>query len=242
VVAAPAAAAAQDADEFPGAELFYDAGAIGFVYAPLALVATAELAFDPPLAPRWFSDPEADVPEFKNTVPELYVGVGGALLATGLFVTKADGRWFHVKGMAQSITTTLAISSLAKNVFGRRRPHWTSESIDRDHRRSFPSSHASTTFSLSTYGCLFLHRDGELGRVRTPLCAGLAAVAGLVAYSRVIDRRHHRSDVLAGALLGVVTSTGFFVWQESRYSRATGAAEPGESTGFPLGLGWAGSF
>jgi hypothetical protein len=244
LVASPAAAGAQqDADEFPGGEFFYDAGAIGFVYAPLALVAAAELAWDPPLMPRLFDDPDSDNPDFENTIPELYVGLGGALLATSLFASCEEGRWFHVEGMAQSISTTLAISSVAKNIFGRRRPHWTAESTDRDHRRSFPSSHASTAFSLSTYGCLFLHRDGELGWVRTPLCAGLAAVAGLVAYSRVGDRRHHRSDVLAGALVGVVTSTSFFVWQESRYDHAReGEDAAAETAGFPVGLGWAGSF
>ena len=243
LVASPAAAVAQEADEFPGGEFFYDAGAIGFVYAPLAIVATAELAWDPPQMPRLFDDPLNEDPAFENTVPELYVGLGGAILATGLFASREEGRWFHVKGMAQSISTTLAISSVAKNIFGRRRPHWTPESTDRDHRRSFPSSHASTTFSLATYGCLFLHRDGGLDWIDTPLCAGLAAVAGLVAYSRVGDRRHRRSDIIAGALVGVVTSTSFFVWQESRYDRALEGEDTGtETTGFPVGLGWAGSF
>lgn len=223
LILVPRAGSAQDADpdEFPGADYFYDGGAIAFVYAPLALWAAAELAFDPPAEPRLFSSSEGGEPLEGNTVPEIYVGIGAAALAAALFAPDRGGRWFHLEGFAQAAATTLAVSGIAKLIFGRHRPFYVEGSPDSDHRKSFPSSHSSTSFVTASYACMYLHRDGELGAIRTSSCAALLATASLIAYSRVRDNRHHPSDVITGALLGTAIATGFFAWHERRYRDAT---------------------
>lgn len=225
VVAAPASAQ-DDPDEFPGGELFYSADTIGLVYAPLAIVAAVELGLEPPETPRLFSPDEGGAPSFDNTVPEIYVGLAGAAIAAGIFIPEREGRWYHVKGMSQAVSLTLALTSIGKNVFGRHRPHWSPETSSiEDTRRSFPSGHSSTGFSIATYGCLFLHREGA-GIVEGIACASLLAAAGLTAYSRVRDNRHHWSDVIAGASLGVVVSSSMFAISELRYRDAVDEATP----------------
>lgn len=81
-----------------------------------------------------------------------------------------------------------------------------------DGRRSFPSGHASTSFSLAVYASLvtgghFVWGEGATGNHRL---AGIAlqtvalGTASFVAWSRVDDGRHNVSDVLTGAALGTV--------------------------------------
>lgn len=237
LAAAGPAHAQQDADDFPGGDFFYDGGAIGLVYVPLAIVAAVELGLDPPDSPRLFSPDEGGSPTFANTVPEPYVGIAGAVVAAAIFLPIREGRWFHVKGMAQSVSVTLALTSVGKNLFGRHRPHWSPESNgETDTRRSFPSGHSSTAFSIASYGCLFLHRDGP-GVVPGLACGTLLAAAGLTAYSRVRDSRHHGTDVIAGAMLGTVTSAALFAVTESRYQLRVDLT--GRS---PLSLSWGGRF
>ena len=60
---------------------------------------------------------------------------------------------------------------------------------------SFPSGHASSAFFAAT---LLIARDG---RRSAPLWLGLA---GVVATSRAFVRIHHPSDVVAGAVVGLL--------------------------------------
>jgi membrane-associated phospholipid phosphatase len=84
-----------------------------------------------------------------------------------------------------------------KQLFRRSRPIWNREHA-RPHRlrtpstSSFPSGHASSAFMAI----------GVLGR-SDPLWPAYAAVAAVVASSRVYVKIHHASDVVAGAALGV---------------------------------------
>ncbi len=65
---------------------------------------------------------------------------------------------------------------------------------------SFPSVHAARSFFLAWVFAAWLHSCG-LGVL-------FFVLAALVAWSRVIRRRHHVSDVLAGALLGCLLGWG----------------------------------
>uniref|UniRef100_A0A6P4FRE2 Phosphatidate phosphatase n=1 Tax=Drosophila rhopaloa TaxID=1041015 RepID=A0A6P4FRE2_DRORH len=85
----------------------------------------------------------------------------------------------------------------------------TSEDMIRDLTVSFPSGHSTMAF----YGLVFVAL--HLRRRRWPLPGSLlgpvlqlacVAVASFVALSRVMDYKHHWSDVAAGSLLGVGTA------------------------------------
>ncbi|SNX86169.1 related to DPP1 - diacylglycerol pyrophosphate phosphatase [Melanopsichium pennsylvanicum] len=81
----------------------------------------------------------------------------------------------------------------------------------RDGFRSFPSGHASTSFAGLTYLSLYLagklHLFDRRGHAVTAwLCATPLMAATLIAVSRTMDYRHHATDVIAGALLGLVIS------------------------------------
>jgi membrane-associated phospholipid phosphatase len=108
-------------------------------------------------------------------------------------------------------------SSLVKNMIGRARPfvggvanpylfdpfHWTPAYA------SLPSGHATTAFAvLAAFGTLW-------PRARTVLLV----YALLIAASRVVVTAHHPTDVLAGALVGMVG-----VWLVRRYFALRGLA------------------
>jgi YegS/Rv2252/BmrU family lipid kinase len=63
---------------------------------------------------------------------------------------------------------------------------------------SFPSGHSASAFAFATAVSL------ELPQLALPL----GALAGAVAYSRVLTRVHYPSDVLAGSALGVAAALG----------------------------------
>lgn len=78
----------------------------------------------------------------------------------------------------------------------------------RDGFRSFPSGHASTSFAGLTYLSLYLaaklHLFDRRGHAVTAwLCITPLMAATLIAVSRTMDYRHHATDVIAGALLGL---------------------------------------
>lgn len=101
-----------------------------------------------------------------------------------------------------------------------------------DGRWSFPSGHASTAFSLISYAVIYMiwtsyWRVGtyryslstsKLVRLRKEIGSALVLLwimllwtfAWAVGASRITDFKHHASDVIAGALLGIVIATSTF--------------------------------
>lgn len=63
-------------------------------------------------------------------------------------------------------------------------------------RYSFPSHHAARAWMAAS----------AAAAVSGPAGAGLAVLAGLISYSRLVLRRHYLSDVLAGAGLGILAA------------------------------------
>lgn len=98
-----------------------------------------------------------------------------------------------------------------------------------DGMKSFPSGHASTAFTLGVFvswycmwyararlGKIFITAPGK-HKVQYSLASGLLYIwvifqiswAWGVAISRVIDNKHHESDVISGAFLGTIVSIVF---------------------------------
>ncbi len=88
------------------------------------------------------------------------------------------------------------VNGAIKSLFHRARPPWEVDrprALRRPRTSSFPSGHATSGFTAAG-----LLSDGDR------LWPAYYALAAVVASSRVYVRAHHASDVLAGALIGVV--------------------------------------
>ena len=98
------------------------------------------------------------------------------------------------------------VTPLLKDTFGRARPitgegTWVFHGFGNSNAHaSFPSGHATNAFAAAT--AIAAHSDGYL----VPVIAYSLATG--VAFSRVNDRAHFPSDVLAGALIGRAVARG----------------------------------
>lgn len=101
-------------------------------------------------------------------------------------------------------------SHVLKELFGRVRPCEALEGVRAidgcRHSLSFPSSHAVNTFAAATLFSLFYRRW-------VPWVA--YGLAGVVSYSRIYLGLHYPSDVLGGAVIGVVCAL-VVVWTYQR--------------------------
>ena len=132
--------------------------------------------------------------------PEVFLSVGGGLLAAGVVARDANlrrrgGRVLTAVFSAQ--LTTLAL----KEVFGRVRPAETRDPYvfrPFSHHEGFPSGHTTTAFALAAA----LSEEVDNRWVRAVLYAGATGTA----WSRMNDRRHWLSDVLGGAAIGITAA------------------------------------
>jgi undecaprenyl-diphosphatase len=110
-----------------------------------------------------------------------------------------------------AVLVALATTGAIKVLAGRTRPdasadgsahHWRPGSgLRGDAWRSFPSGHASLATAAAVTVAHGLRTAGSAGW-RDGAAIGAYALAGTAIVSRVRDRRHWLSDVLAGAALG----------------------------------------
>ncbi|PWV01311.1 putative phosphatidic acid phosphatase protein [Trypanosoma cruzi] len=96
----------------------------------------------------------------------------------------------------------------------------------REGRLSFPSGHSSTSFSVLAFMSLFLFaytqpssRGGSF--LRLILSLSPLAIAFLCAVSRTRDYWHHFDDIVAGALIGIVSAlmcfyNAFYITEDGR--------------------------
>jgi membrane-associated phospholipid phosphatase len=94
-----------------------------------------------------------------------------------------------------AVGITGGITNMLKNSTDRRRPDESSDN-------SFPSAHASSSFSYMTLANRNIDSMDMPGALKPPLKVGNMVLAYGVAWARVEGHRHYPSDVLAGAALG----------------------------------------
>ncbi len=212
----------------PKVEDLWNGGAIPFIYAAAGITFGLHYFANPPESPRFFSESEGGEEVLGDTVPEAAVAAF-AIGSAGLIAAVPTGeRWHHLKGFAEGIFTTLAITEIAKNVVGRHRPSFSeSQKEDIDLRRSFFSGHSSLTAASTVYFGLYLNlhilpsvMDSHLRLAQAAATVGLGGILIGVPATRVKDNRHHLSDVVTGVAVGSATAVGFYLYQSYRFSSA----------------------
>lgn len=103
----------------------------------------------------------------------------------------------RVEAVVVSATSTMLVNAgvteLVKSSFHELRP-------DRNGNNSFPSRHTSWAFSASTV------ISNELYRKSPYWSMGAQALASAIGLQRVMSRRHYGSDVIGGAITGVLSA------------------------------------
>ena len=115
--------------------------------------------------------------------------------STTLYLDDSKGEMEFYK----SFGSTVAATYLLKYTVQRERPNG-------EDTHSFPSGHSSSTFSSAS----FIHIRYGFKYAILPYIA-----ASYTAYSRVESQQHYLSDVVAGAVIGVVSSWYFTSSYES---------------------------
>ena len=229
-------ARAEPRDSFDASYL-HDGGALPFFWAPLALGIGAQTLLSPREIPFGFTE-EGGAPAASWEVPSwalfgMGIAAGGAILASG-----DESRYYHVKGISQSMATSMFVTSVGKSVFGRRRPDWSKDRNTWSSRRAFPSGHATQAFAVATYSILFLRGhvlDDEPAYWKVAAYGGITLGATLLGAERIYHKRHYLTDVVVGALIGTATSFAFYHYQESKLDADRDSA-PSARNG-PV-LGW----
>jgi membrane-associated phospholipid phosphatase len=118
----------------------------------------------------------------------LFLSIPSLTLGTTLYFDNQEGQKQFYKSFASNTLLTYGL----KYSINRQRPNGESH--------SFPSGHTSTTFQSAS----FIHKRYGL-KYALPAYLG----ATFVGYSRVTSNNHHITDVLAGAIIGSLSSFYF---------------------------------
>jgi membrane-associated phospholipid phosphatase len=132
--------------------------------------------------------------------PEVYLPVALGTIAAGLIagdddVTRAGGR------IAGSLAVAGLGHSALKLVVGRLRPTFTTDQYQFkpfSSQASWPSGHTAQAFALASSVGDEIDSDA--------VSVGLYALASLTGWSRINDNRHWLTDVVTGALIGIVSA------------------------------------
>jgi membrane-associated phospholipid phosphatase len=143
------------------------------------------------------------------------VQIGGAFATYGLARLFSHRQAEDLgRDLVRAQVVTQSLTTAIKFAVGRERP-------DGSSRLSFPSGHASGAFATAT---VLERRYGW----KTGVPA--YAVAGYIATSRLNEGRHHLSDIVFGAALGIMAGRAV------TFKAAKGRLEAGPTTG-PAGVG-----
>jgi membrane-associated phospholipid phosphatase len=208
-----------------GPSYLWDGGALPFLWAPLAGRLLLDAYTTPRTTPLMFDSFEGGATKADWQIPGWAITSLGGVTMLGMVASKDASRYYHVKGLAESLATGVLVTGAIKVMVGRHRPDWDAEIDSAGSRRSFPSGHATQAFAIATYAALYLRGhvfDKMRGNSRLPwweaaTYGGIALAATGLAGERVLHNRHHLTDVLVGGLLGTASSTLFYLYQERRY-------------------------
>lgn len=215
----------------PDRSYLWDGGAVPYLYLPLALTIGLRTSTSPRARPLLFDRDEGGERYSGGQYPVAMLYVDAAVAGGVILLGGDDSRWLHLKGLTQGLAVTQLLTTVAKNAFGRHRPHYDlSPGADNppDRRRSFWSGHSSSTLATATYLGLYA-RQHVFSRWREPgtlpwweglTYVGLTSAALAVPFSQYKLRRHHASDVIVGGLVGAGTAALFYAHQERRFRRS----------------------
>ena len=130
----------------------------------------------------------------------LWVATQLSMAGTALAIPNRDGPWQRKSERLVveelSVLLSAGATSAIKGLVDRERP-------DGSNTRSFPSGHASQSFTMARMACLNVDDLPGLSRGwRITLKSTFITLAGATAWSRVEGGKHYPSDVLVGAALG----------------------------------------
>jgi membrane-associated phospholipid phosphatase len=138
-------------------------------------------------------------------------GNAGKFLGTGFVAAAASTAVFGIGqyangdrfkaaayDMSQAVVVNFVYTLVIKEAVRRERP-------DLSDNLSFPSGHASNAFACAT---VWAEQYGWKGAVPG------YAIAGLIAGSRLALKKHHLSDIVGGATLGVIVGQSVARWDK----------------------------
>ncbi|WP_307827886.1 diacylglycerol kinase family protein [Nocardioides sp. SYSU D00038] len=137
---------------------------------------------------------------------EIGFNTGGAtLLAVALTVLMfVKGHRRAAVYVAGTLLVTFVATQVLKEVVDRDRPEWQFVAV-MFNQRSFPSGHSSNIAAFAGVVVVLVAMLVRRASLRRLAYSGMVVLALVVMADRVLLGRHHPSDVLAGALLGVGT-------------------------------------
>jgi membrane-associated phospholipid phosphatase len=232
----------------------YDGGAIPFIWVPLAGRIFMDTQLEPRATPLMFPAGEGGASKPDWEIPGWGVTALGGVSALGMIASGDKSRFYHVKGLAESLSTGVFLTGAVKVIVGRHRPDWSEDTNTPGSRRSFPSGHSTQAWAIATYTALYLRGhvfdkyrgDSVLPWYEALTYGGIAAAAVGLSGERVVHNKHHLSDVAIGGLVGSATSALFYWYQDSRYDKRKRAEERKQlvvtpathGEGATVGLSW----
>jgi membrane-associated phospholipid phosphatase len=165
----------------------------------------------------------------------LYPFAVDALFAAGLARGNADVAMQLALIGAQSLMVAQLVTGLTKRLVGRERPDVASCKVGNElgcgsENESFISGHTSTAFTGAGLICatqqnLRLYGSGLAGAIACGAALGVATTVGTL---RMVADRHHMSDVLAGAAVGL--AAGYLLPNVTNFDFGAGGRSHGMLT------------
>ena len=117
----------------------------------------------------------------------------------------------HTIGHIEALVAQHGVTRLVKKLVARERPNKGKDKV------SFWSGHASTAFATATYTTLFINDHSSMSD-EGKYAFGILnyAYAGYVGWTRIDDFQHHTSDVIVGAIWGIIASNYIYQIRNNR--------------------------